>query len=209
MTVSASQKSGGTTPSKLSSSACALPETHMQVKKAHGKTLTKMREGFETNLSELRARCDARLASLEDDLELRRKASTGALDSHRLLPISRVLNLPCEAPSPASYGDSPMPTLKGSHDGAVDVVAERTPRFSLFLQERGCLLVVRPVCFATHTVCKLDPVDFVLFVSVLLSRTRIPVLDSRAVHVLAGWHPLTAQRRRGCSRPVPDEGLLQ
>lgn len=43
------------------------------MKKAHGKTLTKMREGFETNLSELRARCDERLASLEDDLELRRK----------------------------------------------------------------------------------------------------------------------------------------
>lgn len=32
-----------------------------------------MREGFETNLAELRARCDARLAALEDDLELRRK----------------------------------------------------------------------------------------------------------------------------------------
>lgn len=50
-----------------------------QVKKAHGKTLTKMREGFETNLAELRARCDARLASLEDDLELRRKVQLAIL----------------------------------------------------------------------------------------------------------------------------------
>ena len=43
------------------------------MKKAHGKTLTKMREGFEANLAELRARCDSRIAALEDDLELRRK----------------------------------------------------------------------------------------------------------------------------------------
>lgn len=44
-----------------------------KVKKAHGKTLTKMREGFEANLDELRGRCDSRLSALEDDLELRRK----------------------------------------------------------------------------------------------------------------------------------------
>ena len=59
----------------------------MQVKKAHGKTLTKMREGFETNLSELRARCDARLASLEDDLELRRKVSTAVDPRNSLAPF--------------------------------------------------------------------------------------------------------------------------
>lgn len=46
-----------------------------QVKKAHGKTLTKMREGFEANLAELRGRCNARIAALEDGLELRRKVN--------------------------------------------------------------------------------------------------------------------------------------
>lgn len=46
---------------------------HPQVKKANMKNLTKMREGFETNLAELRSRCDSGLSQLEDDLELRRK----------------------------------------------------------------------------------------------------------------------------------------
>lgn len=67
-----------------------------QVKKAHGKTLTKMREGFETNLSELRARCDARLASLEDDLELRRKVEPTAFslgDTIRVFCMSYVSSM--------------------------------------------------------------------------------------------------------------------
>eukprot|EP00752_Nemacystus_decipiens_P009367 g8371.t1 len=62
-----------------------------QVKKAHGKTLTKMREGFETNLAELRGRCDARLASLEDDLELRRKVDIHEIEERKNLHINDLM----------------------------------------------------------------------------------------------------------------------
>ncbi|CAN0111907.1 unnamed protein product [Ectocarpus sp. 12 AP-2014] len=62
-----------------------------QVKKAHGKTLTKMREGFEVSLSELRARCDARLASLEDDLELRRKVDIHEIEERKNLHINDLM----------------------------------------------------------------------------------------------------------------------
>jgi growth arrest-specific protein 8 len=44
-----------------------------QVKEAQFKNLTKMREGFDASLQQLRDRCEERLGQLEMDLELRRK----------------------------------------------------------------------------------------------------------------------------------------
>ncbi|CAM9940803.1 unnamed protein product [Ascophyllum nodosum] len=62
-----------------------------QVKKGHVKTLTKMREEFETNLTELRARCDAKLAQLEEDLELRRKVGIHEIEERKNLHINDLM----------------------------------------------------------------------------------------------------------------------
>ncbi|CAM9506290.1 unnamed protein product, partial [Sphacelaria rigidula] len=62
-----------------------------QLKKAHGKTLTKMREGFDANLTELRERCDARVAALEDDLELRRKVDIHEIEERKNLHINDLM----------------------------------------------------------------------------------------------------------------------
>ncbi|CAM9773491.1 unnamed protein product [Chrysoparadoxa australica] len=57
-------------------------EEIMAVKEAQNKNLIKMREGFETNLQDLRDRCQARLGQLEKDLELRRKVRV--VDTHEI-----------------------------------------------------------------------------------------------------------------------------
>lgn len=58
-----------------------------------------MREGFEVSLSELRARCDARLASLEDDLELRRKVPS----YHTIFCVTTVPYYPWVLPTRCSH----------------------------------------------------------------------------------------------------------
>ncbi|KAG5177420.1 growth-arrest-specific micro-tubule binding-domain-containing protein [Tribonema minus] len=62
-----------------------------QVKAAHLKNLTKMREGFDGSLAELRERCEARLAQLEMDLELRRKVDVHEIEERKNLHINDLI----------------------------------------------------------------------------------------------------------------------
>ena len=55
------------------------------------KILMQMREVFETNLRELGERCEAKLSSLEDDLELRRKVDIHEIEERKNLHINDLM----------------------------------------------------------------------------------------------------------------------
>lgn len=66
-------------------------EDIMQVKDAHAKNLTKMREGFETSLQALRDRCEHSLVQLSMDLELRRKVDIHEIEERKNLHINDLM----------------------------------------------------------------------------------------------------------------------
>mmetsp|Transcript_2976 Transcript_2976/g.8698 ORF Transcript_2976/g.8698 Transcript_2976/m.8698 type:complete len:479 (+) Transcript_2976:40-1476(+) len=59
-----------------------------QVKGQHAKNLLKMREGFETQLTELSGSCTERLRQLKHDLELRRKVHVHEIEERKNLHIN-------------------------------------------------------------------------------------------------------------------------
>jgi len=61
------------------------------VKQQHEKIILSMREGFESNLSDLRTRCEAKSSQLEDDLELRRKVDIHEIEERKNLHINDLM----------------------------------------------------------------------------------------------------------------------
>ncbi|CAM9270974.1 unnamed protein product [Phaeothamnion confervicola] len=62
-----------------------------QVNEANHKNLTKMREGFELGLGELKARCAQRLEQLEEDLDLRHKVEVHELEERKNMHINDLM----------------------------------------------------------------------------------------------------------------------
>ena len=61
------------------------------VKVQHEKILQQMRDAFEVNLSELGGRCEDKLESLEEDLELRRKVDIHEIEERKNLHINDLM----------------------------------------------------------------------------------------------------------------------